>query len=301
MIEPRSTIMVVKQHNQRQRAERAIVLQCILDRQVSPLAILNPSSKCSIRTHVNKSKKRPSLIPSLRPHRLLVSLPSNSSTRGRLTLCSTDSKTNTKRYQLRNPTASNNPKTVSKLNIKHKAATSLWVSHYRTIMCHRYLTHTNNGVVAHRIQYHHQSQLLNHNSSSRKTSTLQQTLAKPILLRPKWAKNLQSLKTVSPLSLLLNLTTRILLQTNDIIAAKNNRLLRPAPSITLIKWVLVLQTMLSSREKFDQRHGHKRWITISKVVAVNRRTAMQLVSKDHITTKVVMLLIVITMQRPVVT
>lgn len=125
MIEPRSTIMVVKQHNQRQREERAIVLQPILDRQVSPLAILNPSSKCSIRTHVNKSKKRPSLIPSLRPHRLLVSLPSNSSTRGRLTLCSTDSKTNTQRYQLRNPRANNSLKTVQTLNIKHRAATSL--------------------------------------------------------------------------------------------------------------------------------------------------------------------------------
>ena len=112
---------------------------------------------------------------------------------------------------------------------------------------------------------------------------------------------MQSLKTVSLLSSLLNLTTRILLQTNDMIAAKNNRLLRPAPSITLIKWVLVLQTMLSSRGKFDQRHGPKRWIAISKVVAVNRRTVMQLVSKDHITTKVFMLLIVITMQRPVVT
>lgn len=132
MIEPRSTIMVVK-HNQRQREElvRAIVHR-ILDRQVSPLAILNPSShKCSIiPIHANKSKKRPSLIPSLRPHRHQVSLLSSSSStreRRRLILCSIDSKTNTKRYQqLRNLmvrkvlTISNNS-----ITIKHKVATSL--------------------------------------------------------------------------------------------------------------------------------------------------------------------------------
>ena len=133
MIEPRSTIMVVK-HNQRQRGElvRAIVHR-ILDLQVSPLAILNLSShKCSIiPTHVNKSKKRPSLIPLLHPHRHQVSLlSSSSSTRGRrqLILCSTDSKTNTKRYQQpRNLMVRKEVLTISNnsITIQHKVATSL--------------------------------------------------------------------------------------------------------------------------------------------------------------------------------